>query len=396
MHFDNKNPFLLKFLSSIDGYFQLFLSPIFIFLTTGNIKLSGLFFFLESVFRFISYGISGSLNSIINSKKLIIFSHTLRFIAAISSLIIFYNMNNNYNKFIILIILNFFFIISNSIFVTSFETIFQKDLKFNNAIQSQITSADLLSGGLSLLIILCFSLFKLDFIFLIPFYIFFYLFGAYYMRKRIESSTITQYNFKYTYKKTIKDLKKTLSILRHDKDMLKNTMIGYIPFSFFLIIEQLNIYKFEQLYQYNSMKLLHFGFKTVLFFSAGFLVPIIMKKTKNITSFLKYSIILMILGGMGSILTSNTLINVFSILCLGFSHYLVLNYRKLKRRDLMIKNNITFSTLGFFFAIEGLSGMFANLYLTIFGHLKLSLIMFFIIGISIIFIFYNKESKHKL
>lgn len=394
MYIQHRNPFLLKFLSSIDGYFQLFITPILIFLTTNNIKLSGLFFFFESFSRFCSYGFAGSISNTLNIRTVIRSSHIARFISTMLTFVIFYSNFSSSYKFLFFIINNIFFIWSNSILTTSFENLFQKHNLFNPSTQSQIASADLFSGGFALLIILILSFLKIDFYWLIPVYIFAFSLAAIQLHKKLPKNLKSiPINAKSTIVQIFNDFIATLKILKNDDDMLKNTFIGYIPFSFFLIVEQSNIFHFTSLYNESTMKILHFGFKTILFFGAGLIVPLLMNKCSDVHKLLKYSIVLMIFGSIGSICTTNVYINVLSILLLGFAHYLVLNYRKIKRRNIMIKKNITFSTLGFFFAIEGLSGMISNLYLSIFGSNPVTLVILFVTGIISMIIFYLSQKK---
>lgn len=45
MFAENKNPFFIKLLSSVESYIYAFLSPVLVFILTKNIKMSGAYFF---------------------------------------------------------------------------------------------------------------------------------------------------------------------------------------------------------------------------------------------------------------------------------------------------------------------------------------------------------------
>lgn len=387
VHIIKNNPFYIKFFSSIEGYVHLFLNPILVFYITRNIKYSGLFFLLEAGVRFSAYCLAGSFISRGNIQNIIKISYFMRYLSVICSLLIF-SFIKEY-QFYFLLLNNIFFIISNCFYVTSIETLFQSHELFDKNVQSKLTFADLLSGSVGVFLILLFTLFKVSYSYFILINSLTFLCGVIVHQKFIDKiSKISIKEWNRIFKNSIHDFYSTINHIAENKELLHNMFIGYIFGSFFLLIEQVNIFRFDNFYNDEQMKILHYSFKFIWFVSGSLFIPMFISKASNLISIFKLSFILFIIGGALSIYPV-AILNFVGALILGYAYHLVFAYRKIKRNEILKKQNKNKEHLGIFFAVEGLSGIFAFSVLSYFGKNIISLSFFFMTCLVYLF-FYNK------
>jgi hypothetical protein len=390
VHIIKNNPFYIKFFSSIEGYVHLFLNPILVFYITRNIRYSGLFFLLESGVRFSAYCIAGSFISGGNIQNIIKISYFVRYISIIFSLLIFSFMKEN--QFYFLLLNNIFFIIANCFYVTSIETLFQSHELFDKNVQSKLTFADLLSGSVGVFLILLFTLFKISYGYFIFINTFTFFCGVMVHQKFIDKiSNISLKEWNRIFKNSVTDFYLTINHIAENKELLHNMFIGYIFGSFFLLIEQVNIFRFDNFYDDAQMKILHYSFKFIWFVSGSLFIPLFISKTQQLYSIFKLSLLLFFIGGILSIYPF-AIFNFISALILGYAYHLIFAYRKIKRNEILKKSNRHKEHLGIFFAVEGLSGIFAFSVLSYFGKNIASLSLFFIMCLVYLF-FYNKMVK---
>ncbi len=383
---------LFKLITSLDGYFYFALSPILVFLVSKDIKIMGLFFLIESLVKFLSYGASGTIANTLNQKNNLYIAQLIRVLASSSSILFF--CYGNEDKIYYMLICNLLFVMANSLLSTNFDILVQKRHDFTVKTQSNISAGDLFAGTFSFILVLLLIVTKTSFEY---FSLVIFIMGIISLISIhffvIEIGDSNSKSILETIKNVIDDLICTTNIIKKDKDILQNIIIGYIPFSFFIIIEQINIVDFAHRFDYHQMQIFHFVVKICLFFIAGITVPFLMQKMVKIHSLLLTAIICMSLGGLLSFARFSIIFDLIGVILLGISHTLVLNFRKVKRRNIMVSKNISFSTLGFLFAIEGLSGVFANAYLSLFGKNLLTLSIFFLFGMFFLIRGYWNESK---
>lgn len=366
MFSDNKNHFYLKLFSSIEPYVYVFLSPILIFLLTKNIYYSGLFFLVESLFKFFSYAFAGSIVNYYKINQVISYSLTIRFLCTINSLVIFHYFPQYAIGF--LMVNGWIYYITNSIYATAFETMFQQRQDFNHKTQVWLSSGESFSGAIATALLSLFAYLKVDFIYLglviVP------LFISNYLALTRYTSNIGHFHIKNDHHIALnfyRDMMKTYKILKKYKQLRTITFLGFIPLAILIIIEQTNMFKFTELFNVDSMKFIHYVFKLVLFLLVGFVIPYISFKITHYDKYYKISFFCLVVGIVSSLVNYSVYINFVGYILLGFAHYFMLIYRKLKRREIMLENNINFNSLGIFFAIEGLGGAVSFLFLAIFG-----------------------------
>lgn len=379
MHILKNNPFYLKFFTGIEGYLQLFLAPIIIFKITQDIKLSGLFFLIDSICKFSAYSIAGSVIKPDTLDETLRYSYVVRFVCIFAFLVIFALAPKN--QYILLTIANLGFTISNSFFVTSMETLFQNHQLFDKNVQSKLTMGDLISGSAALICILLFTILKISYAWLIPLAILTFIGGVTAIIKLIEAlHKMTLRQLRSIFKNGIKEFNSTISFIRGNDELITNMIIGYIPFAFFLIVEQINIYRFSATYEDSTMQILHYSFKTIWYLTGAFIVPQVVSKSKDVNQVFLRGVYCFIIGGLCSLLYGQTWLNLFGVLLLGYSHNLIFIYRKVNRRKILDAANVGFHSLGVFFAVEGLSGMISSVYLSVFGKNQVYLIISFILA----------------
>lgn len=371
------NPFYLKFFTSIEGYLHLFISPILIFYVTQDIKLSGLFFLVDNICKFTTYSFSGGLITPEHINSVIKYSYLSRCVFVVFSLLIFYFVPED--RFTLLMINNLGFTVSNAIFVTSIETLFQNNKLFNKNVQAKLTAGDLCSGGVAVLIILGFSYFKITFDWLLPVITVTFLSGLVVIHRLVEElNKLKKIQLQRLFRSGIQEVASTIKFISKNQEMISNMIIGYVPFAFFLVVEQINIFRFSHLYNDLTMKLLHFSFKSVWFLSGALIVPILVNKSREINQIFKLGTYAFLIGGVCSLIPEITWLNLLGTLLLGYAHNLIFVYRKINRRRILDNAKVGFQSLGVFFAIEGLSGIIANTYLAIFGMSYVVLCLMFV------------------
>lgn len=391
------NPLTFKLNTTIDGYFYYGLSPILVYYSSFDIKIMGLFFLIESIVKFFGYGLAGTIANLLPGRKLLIVSQLLRSFAGISAISLFTFFKNDHILYFLLGC-NLLFVIANLLMTTTFEMVLQKSDDYTSKTQGLISSGDMLAGAIAILSLILISVFKVNLIYCIFLIMIFCGISVRSIMK--NSKNVMNYsNFNivsnnYLFKRIFHDLIDSLKFFFKDKDLIQNTILGYIPFCFFIIFEQINIVDFAKNYDDQKMRIFHFSIKFCLFLLSGLIISPVMKKVKDLNTLLLISAILMLLGGGLSILRFSIVFDIIGIMFLGFSHTLILNYRKVKRRNIMIAKNITFSTLGFIFAIEGLSGVISNTYLAIFG--KDLQLLFYLLLLGFFYMCFNFYLEKKI
>jgi hypothetical protein len=389
MFSENKNPFLIKLVSSIEAYTYTFLAPLLIFLLTKNIHYSGGFFLLESIIKFMSYSFAGSIVNHFNIKAVLKNSLTLRFICTMNALLI-YSFVPKYQP-LFLMINGWCYYSFNSLFATAFETIFQKQDTFTHKTQVWLSSGELISGAIATAVLTLFAFFKIKFIYLFPGILILFLTSYWMLSTKLNH--IKEFHIKNNHHIIInflRDVRKTIKILLKNKQLFILTLAGFIPLAILIVIEQKNMFKFTSLFNSNRMQEIHFLFKFILFVVAGLAIPFLSFKVTNQATYLKMSILFIILGFLFSIHKTSILLNFLGFVFLGLAHYTMIVYRKIKRLDIMIKNDIFFNSLGVFFAIEGLGGIVSYSFLAFFGSSFQALIFFGIVLISML-LYFRKE-----
>lgn len=389
MFAENKNPFFIKLVSSVEAYTYTFLAPLLIFLLTKNIHYSGGFFLIESIFKFLSYSFAGSLVNHFNIKKVLKVALTLRFLFTINALLI-YSFVPKYQP-LFLMVNGWCYYACNSLYATAFETIFQKQDSFNHKTQVWLSSGELISGAIATIILTLFVFFKIPFGFLTPGLFILYIASFWLLATKLDH--IKEFHIKNNHHivlNFIRDVKKTIKILQKNKQLMILTIVGFIPLAILLVIEQKNMFKFSSLFDLKKMQEIHFIFKFILFMIVGTLIPLFSFKIKNQTTYLNLSILFMAMGFTLSINETSLILNFMGFILLGLAHYTMILYRKVKRREIMIENDIFFNSLGVFFAIEGLGGVVSYSFLAFFGSSHISLILFGFILVSML-LFFRKD-----
>lgn len=375
------NPFLIKFITSVESYCYTFLAPILVLLLTHNIKYSGGFFFIEAVFKFFSYAFAGSVSNHFNIKKVLKVCLTARFFITMNALLIFFAYPGP--KILYLMVNGWLYYISNSFYMTAFETIFQKQAEFSSKTQALLSSGELLSGGSITSLLLAMVYFKINYVVLIPVLLCFYIYGMWLLSDKLshikEFHVSNNHNIVVNF---LRDFSQTIKTLVKYKNLMVITFLGYFPLVLLLITEQKNLYLIKATFNESTTQLVHFGFKIILFFISGIIIHVFSKKWEDTeTEYLLYSLLCLFIGIVGTLIDRNVVMNLIGFVFLGMSHYLMILYRKIRRRSIMIENNIAFHSLGIFFAIEGLSGVISYSFLSIFGENYLA---FFTFSMSIL------------
>jgi len=245
----------------------------------------------------------------------------------------------------------------------------------------KMTLGDLSSGSIALGLILLFTVFKINYLWFLLVNFVTFLLGYYVIRKLVNLlHALSVVQLKKLFKNGLKEFSSTILFIKGNSELISNMIIGYIPFAFFLVVEQINIYRFSFLYKESTMQILHYSFKTVWYLTGAFIVPLLVNWTKNIEQIFTRGLICFIVGGILSLIPNYTVLNLVGILFLGYSHNLIFVYRKVNRRKILDNANIGFQSLGVFFAVEGLSGVFSSVYLAIFGKSLFFLAIIFIIS----------------
>lgn len=304
-------------------------------------------------------------------------------------MVIFYCVHNY--TVIFLLLNGWIYYLCNSIYVTAFETIFQKQDSYNHKTQLWLSSGELFSGAFSTILLFLFAYFKIPFYNLMYIVLLLFLKSYWMLITKLDHvKTFHISNNHHIFINFIRDVKKTIKILKKHNQLMMITIMGFIPLALMLIIEQKNMFKFTALFNVSKMQEIHFVFKFVVFFFASLCIPILGIKVKSNNTYLKMSIFFITVGFIFSIQKNIIWLNFIGYILLGFSHYTMLVFRKVRRREIMITNHIFFNSLGMFFAIEGLGGMVSYAFLTTFGSNFIALLTFGITVITLLFYFRKK------